>query len=148
MVDGPLITAITGLLIAVGSGVAWLVQRRDKARPRIARQAAEVAQASDAVGGALTVVQDSLTADIARLRADSAADRAQWATARTADRGRIACLEKTTQELRLDIVALRETEARLVRWLRAIRLGVASGSIPPWPQDPEWLADVERRYPE
>lgn len=148
MVDGPLITAVTGLLIAVGSGVAWLVQRRDKARPRIARQAAEVAQASDAVGGALTVVQDSLTREIARLRADSEADRTRWATERAADRDRIGGLEQTTEDLRRDVTALRETEARLVRWLRAIRLGVASGSIPPWPQDPDWLADVERRYPE
>lgn len=148
MIDGPLITSITGLLIAVGGGIAWLVQRRDKARPRIARQAAEVAQASDAVGGALTVVQSSLTAEIARLRADSEADRTRWATERAADRERIGGLEQTTEDLRRDVTALRETEARLVRWLRAIRLGVASGSIPPWPQDPDWLADVERRYPE
>ena len=112
--DGPLITAITGLLIAVGSGIAWLVQRRDKARPRIARQAAEVAQASDAVGGALTVVQDSLTREIARLRADSEADRTRWAAERAADRDRIACLgaadrdriaclEQTTEKLRRGI---------------------------------------------
>ena len=109
MVDGPLITAVTGLLIAVGSGIAWLVQRRDKARPRIARQAAEVAQASDAVGGALTVVQDSLTREIARLRADSEADRTRWATERAADRDRIACLEQTTEKLRRDVETVRTT---------------------------------------
>ena len=148
MVDGPLITAVTGLLIAVGSGVAWLVQRRDKARPRIARQAAEVAQASDAVGGALTIVQSSLTAEIERLQRDRDADRARLTADRDTDRERIGVLEKTTENLRRDVTALRETEARLVRWLRAIRLGVASGSIPPWPQDPDWLAEVERRYPE
>jgi hypothetical protein len=113
--EGSLITAVTGLLIAVGSGIAWLVQRRDKARPRIARQAAEVAQASDAVGGALTVVQDSLTAEIARLRADSEADRARWATERAADRDRIACLEQAQEALHHDIETVRSMWSRWYR---------------------------------
>ena len=143
--DGPLITAITGLLIAVGSGIAWLVQRRDKARPRIARQAAEVAQASDAVGGALTIVQSSLTAEIARLRADSEADRTRWATERAADRDRIACLEQTTQELRHDVTVLRENEGRLVGWVATLHTGVADGTIPPLPPVPEWLTRLLHR---
>ena len=143
--DGPLITAVTGLLIAVGSGIAWLVQRRDRARPRIARQAAEVAQASDAVGGALTVVQDSLTAEIARLRADSDADRTRWATERAADRDRIACLEQTTQELRHDVTVLRENEGRLVGWVATLHKGVTDGTIPPLPPVPEWLTRLLHR---
>lgn len=104
---GALITAVTGLLIAVGSGIAWLVQRRDKARPAISRQVAEVSQASDAMGGALTIVQASLTADLERVRKDAEADRARAAAGREADRARIACLERRTEELRRDIENVR-----------------------------------------
>lgn len=112
MADGQLITAVTGLLIAVGSGIAWVVQRRDKARPRIARQAAEVAQASDAVGGALTVVQASLTSEVERLQRDREADRARAAADRDADRERIGSLERTTQDLRRDVERVTSTWAR------------------------------------
>ncbi len=103
---GALITAVTGLLIAVGSGIAWLVQRRDKARPAISRQVAEVSQASDAMCGALTIVQASLkdaeivqaslTADLERVRKDAEADRARAAAGREDCHARIACLERRT----------------------------------------------------
>ena len=54
-------------------------------------------------------MQESLTAEIARLRADSEADRTRWATERTADRDRIACLEQTTEKLRRDVETVRTT---------------------------------------
>ena len=143
--DGPLITAVTVLLATVGSGIAWLVQRRDKARPRIAREAAEVAQASDAVGGALTIVQSSLTAEIERLQRDRDADRARFTADRDADRERIGGLERTTEDLRRDVTVLRENEGRLVGWVATLHKGVTDGTIPPLPPVPEWLTRLLHR---
>lgn len=74
--------------------------------------------------------------------------------------GRVVALEKAdadkgeelsrqAKELRnqaCQIDTLRQTEGLLVRWLRRIRHGVEGGTIPPWPIDPEWLSELEKRY--
>lgn len=78
MITPALITALAGLLTTAGVGAAWLIKRLDARKDQIPRAQADVAQASEAVGGALAIVQQSLTAEIDRLRAQADADRAEY----------------------------------------------------------------------
>ncbi|MDO5534104.1 MAG: hypothetical protein Q4F65_05585 [Propionibacteriaceae bacterium] len=148
MWDGSTITAIAGLLTAIGTGIAWWVRTRASARPGISRQAAEVAQASDAVGGALATVQASLEQDLQRVRDDYAEDREAWAVERAATRERIDALEAITREHAAKIDALRRTEGRLVGWVGRLHTGITDGSIPPLPDVPGWLHDLLDRNPD
>ena len=74
MITPALITALAGLLTTAGVGAAWLIKRLDARKDQIPRAQADVAQASEAVGGALAIVQQSLTAEIDRLREASAVE--------------------------------------------------------------------------
>lgn len=145
MWDGPTLTALAAILTAIGGGIGWLVRTRSGARPAVSRQTAEVASASDAVGGALSIVQNSLSSEIDRLRSDHAEDREAWARQSTADRERIAGLEATTKTLRADVDQLRQTEGRLVGWVGRLHAGITDGSIPPLPPVPEWLTRLLSR---
>ena len=48
-----LITAVSGLLVVLGGGIAWIARHWDKRKPSLSRQTAAVAEANDAVGGSL-----------------------------------------------------------------------------------------------
>lgn len=105
--DGPQITALTGLLTTIGAGIGWLIVRWDKKRPAVPRKQAITAQASQATAEALAAVQESLTADLERVRREAdedreraRADREQDRLERTADRARIGSLEREVHYIR------------------------------------------------
>lgn len=97
------------LLTTIGSGVAWLVLRWDKRRPKVSRQAALTAHASEAVTGALATVQQSLSDDLTRVRRDAEEDREQYRADRDADRARLDSLSGEVEALRREVHVLRAT---------------------------------------
>lgn len=105
--DGPQMSGLALLLTAIGSGVAWLVVRWDKRRPKVSRQAALTAHASEAVTGALATVQQSLSDDLTRVRRDAEEDREQYRIDRDADRARMDSLSGEVEALRREVHVLR-----------------------------------------
>lgn len=63
------IAPIVTLIIALGSGFAWWVKRRDAQKDPIPRTAAELALAKEALG-IVEASRDALGQDVARLRED------------------------------------------------------------------------------
>lgn len=107
--DGPQMSGLALLLTTIGSGVAWLVVRWDKRRPKVSRQAALTAHASEAVTGALATVQQSLSDDLTRVRRDAEEDREQYRADRDADRARMDSLSSEVEALRREVHVLRAT---------------------------------------
>lgn len=105
--DGSQMSGLALLLTALGSGVAWLVVRWDKRRPKVSRQAALTAHASEAVTGALATVQQSLSDDLTRVRRDAEEDREQYRAERDADRARLDSLSGEVEALRREVHVLR-----------------------------------------
>lgn len=105
--DGSQMSGLALLLTTIGSGVAWLVVRWDKRRPKVSRQAALTAHASEAVTGALATVQQSLSDDLTRVRRDAEEDREQYRTDRDADRARMDSLSGEVEALRREVHVLR-----------------------------------------
>lgn len=105
--DGPQMSGLALLLTTIGSGVAWLVVRWDKRRPKVSRQAALTAHASEAVTGALATVQQSLSDDLTRVRRDAEEDREQYRADRDADRARMDSLSGEVEALRREVHVLR-----------------------------------------
>lgn len=105
--DGSQITALTGLLTVIGTGIGWLVLRWDKRRPAVPRRAAATAHASQAMTDALSVVQDSLGADLTRVRREADEDREQHRLDRAADRARLDALDGEVETLRREVRTLR-----------------------------------------
>lgn len=147
------ITALTGLLVAIGTGIGWLVHRWDKKRKPVDRPVAETARAvedapevaTEAVKSALKVVTQSVTSDLARVRADAKADRDRYIADRRADRERMSILEKETEGLRADVDELRRAEGRLIGWVAGLHKGIEDGTIPPLPPMPPWLTRLLHR---
>lgn len=73
------LSGLATLIGALGGGVTWLVKRADAAKTAIPRAQAEIAHASASLGGALSTVQSSLTAEVERLREDRDEDRRRHA---------------------------------------------------------------------
>lgn len=105
--DGAQMSGLALLLTTIGSGVAWLVVRWDKRRPKVSRQAALTAHASEAVTGALATVQQSLSDDLTRVRRDAEEDREQYRADRDADRARLDSLSGEVEALRREIRSVR-----------------------------------------
>ncbi|WP_114202851.1 hypothetical protein [Janibacter anophelis] len=113
--DGSQMSGLALLLTTIGSGVAWLVVRWDKRRPKVSRQAALTAHASEAVTGALATVQQSLSDDLTRVRRDAEEDREQHRRDRDADRARMDSLSGEVEALRREVQVLR---AAWATWYR------------------------------
>lgn len=107
--DGSQMSGLALLLTTIGSGVAWIVVRWDKRRPKVSRQAALTAHASEAVTGALATVQQSLSDDLTRVRRDAEEDREQHRRDRDADRARMDSLSGEVEALRREVSSLRAT---------------------------------------
>ena len=148
------ITALTGLLVAVGTGIAWLVHRWDKTRKPVDRDAADTARAvedapeavTEAVEKALDVVTASLVEDLERVRTDAAndrkaaaRDRERYRREREADREQLDRQGAEIRRVSGEVNDLRANEGRLVAWVVTLHAGVRNGTIPPLPDVPEWL---------
>lgn len=105
--DGSQMSGLALLLSTIGGGVAWLVVRWDKRRPKVSRKAALTAHASEAVTGALATVQQSLSDDLTRVRRDAEEDREQYRADRDADRARMDSLSSEVEALRREVHVLR-----------------------------------------
>lgn len=99
------LTGLTGLsgvaavIGALGGGVAWLVKRADAAKTAIPRAQAEIAHASASLGGALSTVQSSLTAEVDRLREDRDEDRRRHADEIAAVHARLDTLRRDVENV-------------------------------------------------
>lgn len=141
---------LTALLVAVGTGIAWLVHRWDKARKAIPRDTADMARAvedapeaaTQAVEKALDVVTASLVEDLARVRADAARDRSAATRDRErhrADRERIERLEQADADKGTELGRLRSQVLRLAgvlsRDVTSVLDWIEGGAKPPPPHD-------------
>lgn len=105
--DGGQITALTGLLVALGSGASWLILRWDKRRSAVPRSQAATAQAAQSMTDALDVVQRSLGEDLTRVRREADEDRRKHRADRDADRARLDALDTEVQALRREVRTIR-----------------------------------------
>ena len=95
------LSGVAAVIGALGGVVTWLVKRADAAKTAIPRAQAEIAHASASLGGALSTVQASLTAEVERLREDRDEDRRRHAE-------EIAAVHARLDELRRDVEGVTE----------------------------------------
>ena len=95
------LSGLAAVIGALGGGIAWLVKRADGAKTAIPRAQAEIAHASASLGGALSTVQSSLTAEVDRLREDRDEDRRRHAD-------ELAVVHERLDALRRDVESVTE----------------------------------------
>lgn len=93
------LSGVAALIGALGGIVTWLVKRADAAKTAIPRAQAEIAHASAVVGGALSTVQSSLTAEVERLREDRDEDRRRHAEEIAAVNARLDALRRDVENV-------------------------------------------------
>jgi len=134
MSDATLIGGVVTLLGLIGSGIAWLVRRRDSKKDPIPKESAAVALAQSGVA-LMQGVADRLEARISGLEDDLAQARLDGAAARAEDRTEIDGLRGDVQHLRLTLSAAARYIERLLRWAK-------SDTRPPIPPLPSDLRDL------
>lgn len=154
MVSEGYVRELTALLVAIGTGIAWIVHRWDKARRPVNRDTADMARAvedapeaaTEAVEKALDVVTSSLVDDLERVRADAerdrraaARDRERYRKDREHDRERLDRQGAEIRRVSGEVEDLRANEGRLIAWVVTLHAGVRNGTIPPLPDVPDWL---------
>lgn len=138
-----LITAVMGVLIALGSGLAWWIRWRDSQKSKISRKAADLAAVSGAMGETLEIVQTNLTREIER----QTKYNEQQATTNERLLANIDELREGNRECFERLSVLEESEGFLVSWIVTLHSGIENGSIPPLPDVPSVVREILTRFP-
>lgn len=125
-----LITAIVSLLLAVGSGIAWLVKRRDAAKDPIPKQAAELALAEQALG-IIRESRDALREDVNRLKGE-----------RDEHRTRLDAQQEQIDGLRQAMDQVKHLLSHATRYIETLLRWAYAGAPPPPPSVPLDLHDL------
>lgn len=136
-----LITASVGLLSVLGAAIAWMVRRRDSTKPTISRRAADMAAVNEAVGGALTIVQENLTKEIDRLNGVNRTLIEELKQLQATSRDTADKLDDCDDRLTM----LEKNENLLIGWITRLHTGIENGTIPPLPPVPAQIADLVKR---
>lgn len=125
-----LITALVSAVLALGSGIAWFVKRRDAAKDPIPKHAAELAVAEQALG-IIQESRDTLNEDVKRLKAESKEDRERL----DAQQAQIDGLREAMDQVKNLLSHATRYIETLLRWAYA-------GAAPPPPSVPLDLHDL------
>jgi chromosome segregation ATPase len=129
-VSPALITAVVSALLALGSGIAWLVKRRDAAKDPIPKQAAELALAEQALG-IIRESRDALREDVQRLKEE-----------REEHRSRLDAQQEQINSLRDAMDQVKHLLSHATRYIETLLRWARDGAPPPPPSVPRDLIDL------